>query len=274
VSTESKTKAKSHITTDKQAGKAERILAIDVGGTGLKAAIISDSGEMKTKRVRVATPHPAKPDAVVSALFELIAPIVKDEPPTHISIGFPGVVRDNVVRTAPNLGTEFWRGTPLAQLISEHLGGVPARMINDAEMQGLAVIEGRGIEMVLTLGTGAGTAFFRDGELMPHLELSHHPITKDKDYDQYIGNAAKEKIGKKRWNKRVEHVLDVLAVVVNFDKLWIGGGNAANLKFDLPENVAVVDNAAGIEGGAKLWHPRSVRETRQLPHFNTREGAH
>jgi polyphosphate glucokinase len=184
------------------------------------------------------------------------------------------VVRDNVVRTAPNLDTELWRGYPLAQMIAEGLNNVPVRMINDAEMQGLAAIEGRGIEMVLTLGTGAGTAFFRDGELMPHLELSHHPIAKDKDYDQYIGNAAKEKVGKKRWNKRVEKVLGVLATVVNFDKLWIGGGNSAHLKFDLPENVALVDNSKGIEGGAKLWHPRSVRETRQLPHFNQREGAH
>ncbi len=100
------------------------------------------------------------------------------------------------------------------------------RMINDAEMQGLAVIEGCGIELVLTLGIGAGTALFCDGELMPHLELSHHPITKDKNYDEHIGNAAKEKIGKKHWNKRVEHVLDVLAVVVNFDKLWIGGNSS------------------------------------------------
>jgi polyphosphate glucokinase len=273
VHTDTKTKRKTHVTTDDGAIKAERILAIDIGGTGLKAAVIAGNGDMLSERLRVATPHPAKPDAVLDALATLIKPLVK-ETPSHISIGFPGVVRDNVVLTAPNLGNEYWRGVPLAQLISERAGGAPARMINDAEMQGLAVIEGRGIEMVLTLGTGAGTAFFRDGELMPHLELSHHPITKDKNYDEYIGNAAKEKIGKKRWNKRVEHVLEVLAVVVNFDKLWIGGGNSAHLKFDLPENVAVVDNSAGIEGGAKLWHPRSVRETRQLPHFNEREGAH
>ncbi len=213
--TDSKTKRKTHITTEHGDIKAERILAIDIGGTGLKAAVISANGEMKSgESGRVDTPHPATPDAVVEALITLIEPLVKT-PPTHISIGFPGVVRDNVVRTAPNLGTEDWRGFPLAKAIADRLGSVPVRMINDAEMQGLAAIEGRGIEMVLTLGTGAGTAFFRDGELMPHLELSHHLITKDKDYDQYIGNAAKQKIGKKRWNKRVERVLGVLAVVVN-----------------------------------------------------------
>jgi polyphosphate glucokinase len=275
VHTDSKTKQKTHVTTDSKAAlKADRILAIDIGGTGLKAAIISGTGEMLTERVRVDTPHPAKPEIVVKMLADLVKPIVAQHAPSHISIGFPGVVRDNVVLTAPNLGNEYWKSIPLAQLISERVGNVPARMINDAEMQGLAAIEGRGIEMVLTLGTGAGTALFRDGELMPHLELSHHPITKDKNYDEYIGNAAKEKIGKKRWNKRVAHVLDVLSVVVNFDKLWIGGGNSAHLKFDLPGNVEVVDNSKGIEGGARLWHARSVRETRQLPHFNEREGAH
>ncbi|KND62022.1 Polyphosphate glucokinase [Candidatus Burkholderia verschuerenii] len=273
--TDSKTKQKTHVTAEsKDAVKADRILAIDVGGTGLKAAVISGTGEMLTERARVDTPHPTKPDIVIKTLIELVKPLVAQQQPSHISIGFPGVVRDNVVLTAPNLGNQFWKGVPLAQTISESIGNVPARMINDAEMQGLAAIEGRGIEMVLTLGTGAGTALFRDGELMPHLELSHHPITKDKNYDEYIGNAAKEKIGKKRWNKRVERVLEVLTVVVNFDKLWIGGGNSAHLKFDLPSNVEVVDNSKGIEGGARLWHAHSVRETRQLPHFNQREGSH
>ncbi|BAN25256.1 ROK family protein [Caballeronia insecticola] len=261
------------MTADKLAIKAERILAIDIGGTGLKAAIISEDGEMKSERLRVPTPSPAKPQTVVETLIELVKPIV-ETPPTHISIGFPGVVRDNVVLTAPNLGTSYWRGVPLAQLLSAQLGGAPARMINDAEMQGLAAIEGRGIEMVLTLGTGAGTALFRDGELMPHLELAHHPVAKDKTYDEYIGNAAREKAGKKRWSRRVEKIIDILATLVNYDRLWIGGGNAAHIKFKLPDNVAIVSNAAGIEGGAKLWHPRSVRETRQLPHFNAREGEH
>ncbi|WP_040052351.1 ROK family protein [Caballeronia concitans] len=260
------------MSTAKGAPKADRILAIDIGGTGLKAAVLSEDGEMKSERVRVPTPKPATPDVVVDTLMTLVAPIV-EEPPTHISIGFPGVVRENVVLTAPNLGNEYWYRVPLADMIAQRLGGVPVRMINDAEMQGLAAIEGSGIEMVLTLGTGAGTALFRDGELMPHLELAHHPVSKGRTYDEYIGNAAREKAGSKRWNRRVEKIVGILASLVNYDKLWIGGGNAAHLKFKLPAHVAVVSNAAGIEGGAKLWHPRSVRETRQLPHFNQREGA-
>ncbi|VXB27917.1 Plasmid partitioning protein ParA [Burkholderia sp. 8Y] len=272
VSTETRTKQRRHASTAKGAVKADRILAIDIGGTGLKAAVLSEDGEMKSERVRVPTPKPAMPDVVVDTLIALVQPIVA-EPPTHISIGFPGVVRDNVVLTAPNLGNEYWKRVPLADLISQRLGGMPARMINDAEMQGLAAIEGHGIEFVLTLGTGAGTALFRDGELMPHLELAHHPVSKSRTYDEYIGNAAREKAGNKRWNRRVEKVIGILDTLVNFDKLWIGGGNAAHLTFELPPNVAVVANAAGIEGGAKLWHPRSVRESRQLTDFNQREGA-
>jgi polyphosphate glucokinase len=259
--------------TAKSKTTAERILAIDVGGTGLKAAIIDAKGTMKSERLKVATPHPCPPQVLVESLMLLVEPLRQPQEPTHVSIGFPGVVRDNHILTAPNLGNEFWRDVPLGKLLDEHLGDLPVRIINDAEMQGLAAISGKGVEFVLTLGTGAGTALFRDGELMPHLELAHHPVHKDKTYDEYLGNAARAKVGNKRWNRRVERVIDILASLVNYDHLWIGGGNAANLKFTLPANVSVVSNDAGIEGGARLWHPRSVRETRQLPAANKRAGA-
>jgi polyphosphate glucokinase len=251
----------------------EQILAIDVGGTGLKAAIIDSDGHMKTERVRVATPHPCTPELLVDTLVKLVEPLIAAHPATHISIGFPGVVRNNRVLTAPHFGLEGWHDIPLADSLAKRLGNLPVRMINDAEMQGFAAIEGNGIEFVLTLGTGAGTALFRDGELMPHLELAHHPVSKGRAYDEYIGNEAREKAGNKRWNRRVQKVIGILASLVNYDRLWIGGGNAARLDFELPANVAVVSNDAGIEGGAKLWHPRSVRETRQLPEANQKTGA-
>ncbi|MDE1180204.1 ROK family protein [Paraburkholderia sp.] len=249
------------------AASAERILAIDVGGTGLKAAVIDGNGAMKTERVRVATPHPCTPDQLVDALAQLVEPLMSERPGC-ISIGFPGVVRDNLILTAPHFGDEGWHGIPLAASLAKRLGGLPVRMINDAEMQGFAAIEGHGLEFVLTLGTGAGTAMFRDGELMPHLELAHHPVSKDRAYDEYIGDAAREKAGNKKWNRRVGKIIGILASLVNYDKLWIGGGNAARLTIDLPPNVAIVSNDAGIEGGAKLWHPRSLRESRQLPEAN------
>lgn len=257
----------------KAADGNERILAIDVGGTGLKAAIIGADGKMQTERVRVATPHPCTPAQLVDALAGLVAPLLEKAPATLISIGFPGVVRDNRILTAPHFGVEGWHDIALADALAQRLGGLPVRMINDAEMQGFAAIEGHGLEFVLTLGTGAGTAMFRDGELMPHLELAHHPVSKKGvAYDEYIGEAARKKIGNKRWNRRVHKVIGILQALVNYDKLWIGGGNAARLKIVLPPNVAIVSNDAGIEGGARLWHPLSVRETRQLPEANQRTG--
>ncbi|MFC0695079.1 ROK family protein [Paraburkholderia humisilvae] len=251
---------------------SERILAIDIGGTGLKAAVIDGHGKMLGERVRVATPHPCTPEQMVDTLATLVNPLLTQHHPTRMSIGFPGVVRENCVLTAPNIGDEGWHGVPLASMLARRVGNLPVRMINDAEMQGFAAIEGHGLEFVLTLGTGAGTALFRDGELMPHLELAHHPVSKTRTYDEYIGAHARDQAGDKRWNKRVEKVIDVLSKLVNYDRLWIGGGNAVNLKFDLPANVAIVSNAAGIEGGAKLWHPRSMRESRQLPDANQRTG--
>ncbi|WP_415767910.1 ROK family protein [Paraburkholderia sp. J69-1] len=247
-------------TSKSTAQKIENILAIDIGGTGLKAAIIDAQGNMRTERVRVATPHPCPPDLLVETLRTLVAPLIQQYPATHVSIGFPGFVRDNHVLTAPHLGVEGWSDVPLAQKLGERLGIASVRMINDAEMQGFAAIEGHGLEFVLTLGTGAGTALFRDGELMPHLELAHHPVSKKHAYDEYIGDAARRKAGNKRWNQRVQKVIGILESLVHYDKLWIGGGNAERLSFDLPPNVATVPNDRGIEGGARLWHPRSVRE--------------
>ncbi|MFD1559727.1 ROK family protein [Paraburkholderia silviterrae] len=251
----------------------ENILAIDIGGTGLKAAIIDANGKMRTDRVRVPTPHPCSPALLVDTLDALVKPLVEQYPPTHVSIGFPGFVRENHVLTAPHLGVEGWSNVPLAQMLGERLGNPSVRLINDAEMQGFAAIEGKGLEFVLTLGTGAGTAMFRDGELMPHLELAHHPVSKKHAYDEYIGDAARRKVGNKRWNRRVEKVIGILESLVHYDKLWIGGGNAARLTFNLPPDVATVPNERGIEGGARLWHPLSLRETRQHPEATQRTGV-
>jgi polyphosphate glucokinase len=108
--------------------------------------------------------------------------------------------------------------------------------------------------MVLTLGTGAGTAIFRNGEIMPHLELAHHPVNGGKTYDEYIGNAARQKKGRKAWSRRVAKVIEILRVVVRFDHLYLGGGNAKKLDFPLPPDVTIVSNTDGLTGGIRLWH--------------------
>ena len=145
---------------------------------------------MLSEKVRLETPDPCPPKAMVGALLRLVKPLTGYD---HIAIGFPGVVRAGRVVTAPHWDTRAWANFALAASLSQRLGGVPARLINDAEMQGLAVIHGKGLELVLTLGTGAGTALFRHGEIMPHLELAHHPLHKSATYNDYIGNAALKK---------------------------------------------------------------------------------
>jgi polyphosphate glucokinase len=229
-----------------------RVLGIDIGGSFLKAAVLDAHGRMLTEKLKLKTPDPCPPRVMVRALVRLVKPLPSYN---HIAIGFPGVVRDGRVVTAPHWGTKPWANFELAKTLSRRLGGAPARLINDAEMQGLAVIRGKGLELVLTLGTGAGTALFRNGEIMPHLELAHHPLHKSASYNQYVGDAALRKIGRKQWNKRVARTIGVLHSLLNYDHLFIGGGNAARITIRLPGNASVVSNDAGIEGGAVLWKP-------------------
>jgi polyphosphate glucokinase len=227
-----------------------RTLAIDIGGSGIKAALLDAAGSMVGQRQRVATPaKPVAPEDLVRAIDEAAAPLGAFE---RASVGFPGYVRDGRVLTAPNLGTEALAGFDLQSALARHWGK-PVRVLNDADVQGFGAIKGHGLEMVLTLGTGAGTAIFRDGEIMPHLELAHHPVSGSKTYDEYIGNAAREKKGKKGWNRRVAKVIEILREVVRFDHLYIGGGNAKNIAFPLPSDVTIVPNTDGLTGGIGLW---------------------
>ena len=120
------------------------------------------------------------------------------------------------------------------------------------------MIDGQGLEMMITLGTGFGTALFMDGQLLPHLELAHHPIKKNKTYDKYIGNKALKKHGKKKWRKRMTMILEVLPTVFNYDILYIGGGNAKYIKAELDPNIIKVTNLDGIDGGAALWKLKDI----------------
>jgi polyphosphate glucokinase len=226
-----------------------KTLAIDVGGSHLKASVLNEDGRLTVDRVRVTTPVGAKPDKIVATLAELVEPL---PPFDRISVGFPGVVRKGTVLTAPNLGNDDWKGFKLAEALGAKLGK-PVKVLNDAEMQGMAVIKGHGMEIVITLGTGFGTALFMDGRRAPHLELSHHPFRKGETYDEHLGNAARKRVGNKKWNKRVRKAIKTLRVLANFDHLYIGGGNAKKISIDLDPDVTLVSNEAGIEGGLAAW---------------------
>jgi polyphosphate glucokinase len=226
-----------------------RTLAVDIGGTGLKATVLDARGNMLVERVRVATPDPAPPGAIVDAVAELVRPL---PPFDRVSVGFPGVVRDGRVVTAPHFGNGPWREYPLASALSERFGKA-VRLLNDAEVQGYGVIRGRGLEFVVTLGTGVGTALFRDGELMPHFEFAQYPIRGRKTFNGYIGDTERRRIGRKRWQRRVMKTVETFRTLINFDVMFLGGGNAARLTIDLPDDVEIVSNDAGLTGGIRLW---------------------
>ena len=227
----------------------KKILCIDIGGSHIKATVLDTEGNSLKDYQKVPTPVPASPENLIKSIQTL----VKDFPEyDRISSGFPGFVKNGTVFTAPNLGTDLWNGTDLQKLLKNTLGK-DAIVVNDADMQGMGVIGGKGFEMVITLGTGFGTALFKDGYLLPHLEIAHLPIKKDKTYDQYLGDKAFNEEGKDHWNKRVKRVLGILKTVFNYDTLYIGGGNSREIDFKLDDNIKIVSNREGIKGGPRLW---------------------
>jgi len=233
----------------KNTPSSPKFLSIDIGGSHIKATILNDKGALQMDYDKIPTPIPANPENVVNAIKKLVKPFAAYD---MVSVGFPGYVKHGVVKTAPNLGTDFWKDFDLSKRLEKELGK-PTRVVNDADMQGLGIVSGKGLEMVITLGTGFGTALLVDGQLMPHLELAHHPFAKGKTYDDYVGERALEKEGNQKWNKRMQKVLKVLKTVINYDTLYIGGGNSDKLNFKLDKNMKIVTNQDGIKGGSRLW---------------------
>jgi polyphosphate glucokinase len=243
-----------------------RTLAIDIGGTGLKAMVLDAAGKELTERARVPTPRPATPRAILRALGKMLPALGTFE---RVSCGFPGVVVDGVTRTAPNLHPT-WAGFDLAHALMV-MTKRPARAINDAGVQGFGVVKGHGVEMLLTLGTGMGCALFVDGIYVPNLELAHHPFRHGKTYEDYIGAAALEAVGKKKWNRRVGRVLAQVEPIWNPRHIYLGGGNAKHLVIELPPHVTITSNLAGLLGGIALWgaHERAAGR-----HATTSENEH
>lgn len=247
---------------EKPAPSRPLTLSIDVGGTGLKASVLDTNDRLVADRVSIPTPYPLPPERFVSTLADLVRPLPSYE---RVSVGFPGVVRKGIVLTAPQfsavrgLGSpvdsgleKAWSGFAITDAMTKALGK-PTRVANDADLQGLAVVSGVGLEFVVTFGTGVGTALFFDGILAPHLELAHVPFRKGKTFNEQLGEAALAKIGPKRWRRRVHSALEVFRVLTNFDHCFLGGGNSRHLKGKVHDPYSVVDNIAGILGGLRLW---------------------
>ena len=147
---------------------------------------------------------------------------------------------------------------PLAETLARRLGK-PARLLNDAEVQGLGIIKGQGLEVVLTLGTGVGSAIFSNGALTPHLELAQHPIHKDETYNEYVGNAARQALSSRKWNKRVLRVIEHVYSLVHYDVLYLGGGNPARVTVALPDNIHQLAHPWLESWQPTFGHPDSKR---------------
>ena len=238
-------------------------LAVDVGGSGLKASVLDADGMMVADRLRAATSYPLPPDKLVSELTRLVAPLPAAE---RASVGFPGMVRDGRILSAPHFSTKngpgsavdprlfrLWARFDLASALTTSFG-LPTKVANDADIQGAAVVSGQGLELTITLGTGFGTGVFYQGHLMPHLEIAHQPFRKGETYNEQLGEAARKEIGEERWNKRVHKAIANLRAMMFFDHLYVGGGNSRRVtRHQLDDDVTIVDNNAGILGGIKLW---------------------
>jgi len=240
-------------------------LAIDIGGSGIKGILLNHAGQPIGERKRITTPQPSTPQAVLSGITDLVNGLGKFD---RVSVGFPGVIQQGQIKTAPNLDPS-WPGTHLVKDLERQLNK-PVRAANDADVQGFGAIKGKGVELVITLGTGFGTALFINGALVPNLEIAHHPFRKGKTYEDELGAAALKKAGKKKWNQRLAQAIETLDRVMNYDRLYLGGGNGKKVTIALPSNVTIVSNVAGLLGGIALWanghqNPRSSASRPKTP---------
>lgn len=240
-------------------------LTIDCGGSGIKASVLDAAGTMRAPVVQVPTPYPLPP----ARLIEVVAQLAGELPPAHrLTVGMPGMLRHGVVITTPHYVTERgprtrvlphlvdqWQGLDIQAGLSAALG-VPTLVLNDAEVHGAGVITGAGLELVLTLGTGLGSAHFDGGRLAPHLELSRGPIRMS-TYDEYIGEPERRRLGNSMWSRRVRRVVEGLRPVFVWDRVYLGGGNSRcispSVLAQLGDDVVVVPNSAGIIGGVRAW---------------------
>jgi polyphosphate glucokinase len=244
-------------------------LAIDIGGSGFKAIVLDPDGQTVSERVRVDTPYPCPPDEFVETVTKLVEPLPES---SRVSVGFPGMVRKGVVLHVPSLSREVpggpevpkraaaWNGFDLESRLGEAFGK-PVLVMNDADVQACAAVEGKGFELVLTLGTGVGTATFSDGTLLPHMELSHFPWGPKESYDILLGNAERKRVGNEKWSRRVKKALAIFDEVLFPDHVYLGGGNTKHLTVDLTDlgdHITVVPNTAGLLGGVRIWEIGNV----------------
>ena len=241
-------------------------LTIDCGGGSIKAAVLDAAGTMRSAPIRVPTPYPLTTELFMQTLTQLANQLPKA---ARATVGIPGMIRHGVVISTPHYVTKTgprsivlpelvdqWRGFDARSQLSESFG-IPTLVLNDAEVHGAGVVAGSGLEVVVTLGTGLGYALFDGGKLAPHLELSQAPVRFQQTYDTYVGETERKRLGDLFWSRRVRKLIDGLRPVFVWDRLYLGGGNARNIKLEIVEklgdDVVIVPNSAALVGGVRAW---------------------
>jgi polyphosphate glucokinase len=238
-----------------------QILGIDVGGTGIKAAIVETStGALLGEKIRIATPQPATPEAIGKTLKALLD---QHRWPGPIGMGFPAAIQHGVARTAANIDKAFI-GMPVAEYFSEQ-AGCAVFVANDADVAGLAEMrfgagkDNRGVVLIVTIGTGLGTALFSDGHLLPNTELGHVILDNGIEAERYASEAVRitKDLKWKEWGERFNRYLTTMESLLWPDLIVLGGGVSKKLrKFSpmittkAPVVAASFLNQAGIVGAA------------------------
>lgn len=235
---------------------------VDIGGSGIKGAIVNcETGELISERFRIATPIPAKPEPIAETVAELVRHFNWSG---KVGCGFPGVVRHSIVYDAANLHNKSWVGQNIDELFSKSTS-CPVKVINDADAAGIAEIrlgagKGReaGVVLMLTLGTGIGSAIFVEGNLLPNVEFGHLELD-GKDAEKRASAAVKDdkKLSWEEWGDRLNHYLQYVESLIYPDLIIVGGGVSS--KFDQYRKFLHIEaeiiparflNNAGIIGAA------------------------
>ncbi|HET9523553.1 MAG TPA: ROK family protein [Terrimicrobiaceae bacterium] len=242
------------------------LLGIDIGGTGIKGAPVDvETGQLTAERFRIETPQPSVPNAVADVVKQVAAHFSYSGP---AGVTFPAVVKHGVTYTAANVDRS-WIGTNAGELFSRHIGG-PVTVVNDADAAGVAEIrfgagkDRKGVIILVTLGTGIGSAVFLDGQLLPNSEFGHLMI-RGKAAERRASEKVRvdKKLSWKQWAKRISEFLNELEKLFSPDLFIIGGGISKKAEKFFPflttkTEVIVVPaqmrNEAGIIGAAYLAH--------------------
>ncbi|MEM6723674.1 MAG: ROK family protein [Bacteroidota bacterium] len=237
-------------------------LGVDVGATGMKANLVDcRNGMLMGERFRIPTPDPATPKAMASVFKKLVKNFNWKGP---VGVGFPAIMNNGVAESASNID-KSWIGTNVEKLFAEQCEG-PVKVINDADAAGVAEMAfGQGMEepdvvLLLTIGTGIGSALFIDGKLVPNTELGHL-IYKGASYEKYVANSVRKELDLtwEQWGKRFNEYLQHIEFLFSPQLIILGGGSSKASRFNQYRNLlktkarivpARYENNAGIIGSA------------------------